>query len=542
MNNKKENFRFLFYYDKINNRGKYMNVLSICNSPDIMKIIRIVILLINIIKIVVPIILIIFLMIKIMGAVSKQNQEEIAKTIRSSIPNIIAAVLIFLVPTFVDIVARLSMPNSDYAKCISGISKEKIEKAYISKMDELVDLAEKNRTMSSYSVAKMYLSNIKDSELRQEYENRLNSIYLSIGGDDSEPTKYSEKLEILSVEVVDTVVNVKVTNSPNRVAGYYFSSIEKTPDLNGFDWIDSNQTSFRTVKYPGKYYLYAKDSAGYITPPKEVIVPEVFDVTLMHKGKKVLPVTFSTYLPRHGSSVDEFNSKIASYNKKFGLRTRESVVVGAMAFTGEIQGWGYYLPYSGSNEAISKERWGIHKYWGGSGKTFLACNPFVVWAFKQAGLNIYGNRSKIKHDLCNNPRINGKGQTEYEITVQPEGYTSKVHIYYYFVGVLGSTKTYGDNVIERHKGRSGDVLQSFPTSGHEMLIVDKYDDDNDGVSDGYIVLQSRDIGLCYEKVKYSSTTVYDMTAVYNNTATFAEYLNGWTDYYIPESDYPSYLR
>ena len=115
-----------------------MNVLSICSSPDILKIIRIIVLLINIIKVAVPIILIVFLMIKIMGAVSKQNQEEIAKTIRSSIPNIIAAVLIFLVPTFVDIVARLSFPNSDYVKCISGISKEKIEIAYDEKMSSLL--------------------------------------------------------------------------------------------------------------------------------------------------------------------------------------------------------------------------------------------------------------------------------------------------------------------------------------------------------------------------------------------------------------------
>ena len=102
-------------------------ILSICNEPGTLNIIRIVVLLINIIKIVVPIILIVFLVIKIMSAVTKQNQDEIAKTIKSSIPNIIAAVLIFLVPTLVDIVARLSFPNSDYSKCISGISREKMQ-------------------------------------------------------------------------------------------------------------------------------------------------------------------------------------------------------------------------------------------------------------------------------------------------------------------------------------------------------------------------------------------------------------------------------
>lgn len=150
-----------------------MNILSICNEPSLMNVIRIVVLLINIIKIVIPIVLIVFLVIKIMGAVTKQDQEEIMKIVRSSIPNLIAAVLIFLVPTFVDIVARLSFPNSDYAKCISGISKEKVEEAYISNMDHLIDVAEESGIYSDYANAKYYLSNIKDAEKRQEYEAKL---------------------------------------------------------------------------------------------------------------------------------------------------------------------------------------------------------------------------------------------------------------------------------------------------------------------------------------------------------------------------------
>ena len=64
----------------------------------------------------------------------------------------------------------------------------------------------------------------------------------------------------------------------------------------------------------------------------------------------------------------------------------------------------------------------------------------------------------------------------------------------------------------------------------------------DGKSDGYIVLQSRDIGVCYEKIPFGRTTVYDMTNVYENTARYSEYLYGWHDYYIPESNYPSWMR
>ncbi len=427
------------------------------------------------------------------------------------------------------------MPNfTGYENCIILATPEGIQTAHEEVMEKLVKTAEENPTQTNYDLVMQYLPKITDPAKKEEFKNRLDLIHIKI--------EESKVLAIESVTVNDVVVQIKVNPGNKIVNGYYLSSIQKVPDINGYDWIETNETNFKVTKYPGKYYVYVKDNSGKITGGNEIIVPEVFDVALLHKGKSMMPVSISTYLDRHNSSLDAMNQKISSYNKKHTYGTRESVVVGAMAFTGEVQSWGYYMPYSGSNGTIDKDAWGIYKYWGGGEKTFLACNPFVVWAFKQAGLNIYGNRSKIKHNLCNTPRINGKGQTEYEKEVKPEGYSSPVHIYYYFVGALGSTKEYGDNIIERHKGRSGDVLQSFPGSGHEMLIVDKYDDDNDGISDGYIVLQSRDIGLCYEKVKYGSTTVYDMTAVYNNTARFSEYLNGWTQYIIPTSDYPSWMR
>ena len=139
-----------------------MNILSICSEPSIMEVMRIVMLLINIIKVVVPIILIISLMIKFAGAVTKNNQDLLNKAAKTAIPSAIAAVLIFLVPTFVDIVVKATFPNSDYSKCISGISKESIEEAYNKKMDELIKVATTSLTNVDYSNAYSYLSNIKD--------------------------------------------------------------------------------------------------------------------------------------------------------------------------------------------------------------------------------------------------------------------------------------------------------------------------------------------------------------------------------------------
>ena len=512
-------------------------ILSICSEPKVLEIMRIVNILITIIQIIAPIVLIFTLIFKFVKSTINDDQDSLQKVLKTVPSNIIASVLIVLIPFFVSMVVKISFPNSDYKNCLTVKTIEQLNEAYENKMVVLIDNVRETLSISDYNNALNYLKNIKDKEKKEEFSKELDEIY--------EKVKEKNRIKIVSIDVVDTVVNIKVDGNTN-VAGYYFSSIEKTPDLDGYDWIDTNETEFKTVKIPGTYYVYVKDDNGYITEAQKVEVPEVFEIIYLHQGKRMMPMSISTYLSRNNSSIDELNMKIAYYNKKHILRTRESVVVGAMAFINEVQSWGYYLPYSGSNEYISKDRWGVHKYWGGGEKTFLACNPFVVWSFKNAGLNIYGNWDEIRRNITRTVRITARGLTEYELLVNPETYDKPVHIYRYFVGALGSTSTYGDNIIPRNKGRSGDILQSFSNSGHEMLIVDKYDDDYDGVSDGYVVLQSRDIGHCYEKVPYTTSSdgvvVYDMTNVYNNTANFAQYLNGWNQYYIPESDYPSYLQ
>ena len=140
-------------------------------------------------------------------------------------------------------------------------------------------------------------------------------------------------------------------------------------------------------------------------------------------------------------------------------------------------------------------------------------------------------------------QVNNNGTTQEYKPYKTPLYNKEIRIYYFFVGVVGSTSDIGDNIVAQQKGLPGDVLQNGWMSGHEMLIVDKYDDDMDGVSDGYIVLQSRNIGLCYEKRPYSAgVIVYDMSKVFDNTAGFRDVLLGWQDYFIPESDYPSYLK
>ena len=151
-------------------------ILGICEEPSILNVMRLVVLLIKILRVAVPIILIIVMMLRFASAMTKHDDAAVTKAMKSVVPNIIAAVLIFLVPSFVDIVVKISMPNSDYTKCISDITIEKVNQAYNSKMDKLISEVESSLEYSDYTSAYAYLQNIKDAEKRQEYEAKLDAI------------------------------------------------------------------------------------------------------------------------------------------------------------------------------------------------------------------------------------------------------------------------------------------------------------------------------------------------------------------------------
>jgi pimeloyl-ACP methyl ester carboxylesterase len=151
-------------------------ILSVCDEPTVMSVLRYVVLMIKILKAAIPIMLIITVMIKFASAITKHDNDLLAKATKSVVPNLIAAVLIFLVPTFVNLVVKISFPNSDYTKCISDVTIDTVNNAFNNKMDSLIAAAESSLEYSDYSSAAAYLVNIKDSDKKQEYENKLEAI------------------------------------------------------------------------------------------------------------------------------------------------------------------------------------------------------------------------------------------------------------------------------------------------------------------------------------------------------------------------------
>ena len=148
-------------------------ILGICESPNVLEVMNIVVIIIKVIITVVPIILLFSLIFKAISAITKNNQDALAELKKKAVPNIVAAVLIILIPTLVSLIVTISFPDSDYTKCIKDISQESIQKVYEDKAEKLVSQAEETLNINDYSAAMNYLSNVKDDDKRESYEERL---------------------------------------------------------------------------------------------------------------------------------------------------------------------------------------------------------------------------------------------------------------------------------------------------------------------------------------------------------------------------------
>lgn len=149
---------------------------SICDVPKVLEVMRIVNIVISIIRIAVPIILILSVMIKFVRVITSPDKEEMPKMIKVVTKSVIAAVIVFLIPTFVSVIVGIVAPNSDYKQCLEVKSLEDIRQIYVTQEEKLVTKAEESNDIYDYSTAYSNLVNIKDATKRQEFISRLDSV------------------------------------------------------------------------------------------------------------------------------------------------------------------------------------------------------------------------------------------------------------------------------------------------------------------------------------------------------------------------------
>ena len=158
-----------------------MILLDVCNNPTILSVLRMVNIAILIIKIVVPILLILSLTINYLKATTKNDADALEKANKSTIPKVVAAILIFFIPTFVNLIAdNTSFGRENFSNCIANATDEKISELYVAQAQKRVDIARETVERTDYNIAYAEVISLKNETEKQRLLKELEEILKAI--------------------------------------------------------------------------------------------------------------------------------------------------------------------------------------------------------------------------------------------------------------------------------------------------------------------------------------------------------------------------
>lgn len=348
-------------------------IISICSEPKVLEIMRLINILINIIRIVIPIILIFSVSLKFASVIKSGNEDSFSKIKKSVITNSIAAIIIFLIPTFINIIVKISFPNSDYKNCLSVRTIEEINKIYEEKEEKLIKIAEESLDINDYNNAYLYLKNIKNEEKIKKFEDRLLLVQ------DKRYIKEAESLVVIAEELL--------TEDSIFAASRLINNIK---DENEVKKLIIKLNAVEEKMQEKIINEEAKNTTGSLPRGDMVYIPP---------GPR--PIT--NYV-----NVNSVNRQIAAAAKSSGLYTRSAVVSVAKTTIKTLEASNYYIPYQLGGMYHRGNSWGLNPNWGTpimhNGKEVLSgldCRNFVNWVFKQAGLSLirgFGYEGSLKND------------------------------------------------------------------------------------------------------------------------------------------------
>ena len=164
-------------------------ILGICDDPQVLSVMRIIDIIITAIKIIAPTLLIIMLALDYTKVITSGDNDALKQAHKTAVRRIIAAILIFCVPTGVKVIANATVGDLEYSKCLANASVEGIRSAYYSKAENLVSTAEISLSNGDYSLAKTFINNLENEEDKELFKNRLNNVEKLIGKVNNESKK-----------------------------------------------------------------------------------------------------------------------------------------------------------------------------------------------------------------------------------------------------------------------------------------------------------------------------------------------------------------
>ena len=333
----------------------YMILLDICSNPDVLSVARIIRIVLLIIRIIGPIALILSLMLTYLRAVKDNDNDALNKANRSLVPKIVSAILLFLVPTFVNLIANIVDYNSEtYLSCLKYATLENIDGANIIRAESAIDQAKLSLSESDYNLAISYINKVKNATVKAELLEEIKDVksYIEI------------RKEIAALK-----------NNFDRKK--YEALLEKIENIND-------------VLIKEKLKKELKDSIGAYG---SLAMYDINPSSSLYKNTRPLQnITIKELLAKNGSSVDKLNLEIRNAVEAVGVGTREAPVAAAMVLHETLARYGYHLYYRWGGKLYGL---GVDPGWGKNigapGICSTHFNPsFCFSSFKYGGLDCSG--------------------------------------------------------------------------------------------------------------------------------------------------------
>lgn len=153
-----------------------LNILSICDEPEVLTAFKLVNIALGLIRIIVPIVLIVSLTLTYLSAVASKNDDLLSKAVRETTIKAGMAIIVFFIPSFVNIIVNVVTGDDTYKTCLKNATTENIEIAYNNRAEQLVNRAKENIQNYTYTEAKRAVENVSDGNKKAEYETILEDL------------------------------------------------------------------------------------------------------------------------------------------------------------------------------------------------------------------------------------------------------------------------------------------------------------------------------------------------------------------------------
>ena len=493
-------------------------ILGICSQPEILEVLNLVKIIVGGICIIVPIILIVFISKDYLKSIS--DSDALANVHRSLITRAIAAIVIFMIPTFIRVILYVAdFAGAEVYDCLDKANAVDIDIAYSNKASDYLNKTKDSLNRTDYDNAKISASKVDDVNKRNDLLEELEKLeeYVDLKDkigklkenfDEEKFNEYRDKVENINDEEIKSIlkkeldnaqkgkdvgdanapiitsitndgviVKINVNKKSSNISGYYFSYTNKRPDKNKGGYLATGNQNIEVVRLPGTTYVWVEDTSGKISSAKTItlgnnILPQTLNSYTVLKGKSL-----REYISEKGGSIDELNKLVARSVRAAGLYTKEGAATAAVSLQMVlIQKYKIKIPYwmGGKTQAYGASGiWGTfrdnptypgYKYYG------MDCDGFVNWSYFNAGV-VYKSMTANHYFLwpdSNNVSFSKENGDVGDIIKRPQTNGQIGHV----AIIIGKTND-SFIVAEAYGDANGNVINFYPYDVKRNYVIIK---------------------------------------------------------------------